>query len=42
LYQQLDIETDKHQQHLIELKINRSEKLMHQHKINIQQIEFLL
>jgi hypothetical protein len=42
LYQQLDIETDKHQQHLIESKINRSEKLLHQHKINIQQIESLL
>ena len=42
LYEKLDNETDKHQQHLLENKINASEKRMHQHQINLTKIEKLL
>jgi len=42
LYKELDEATEKHAQHLIEGKINRSEKLLHQHKINLSKIASLL
>lgn len=41
-YNDLDKETNKHQQHLIENKINKAERTLHQHKINVKKIESLL
>lgn len=41
-YSDLENEPDKHQQHLIENKINKGEKVIHQKNINIKKIKSLL